>query len=313
MSKRQTLPIALALVLVAGVLSGQEPNRNFVEYTKWVSEVIGYGGRVDLEIGRFDSYQDAVDASTAWSQAHPKDLRITREREVKFRQYPTPRSKPQESPSPQPSAGVPGSNSVSTTKPSLGAERDNPDAVTSKTMRMKVGQWDYSVTYNDDGTVTIADTATGRVVGSGTWSQTGKALRIETDNFTYLGLIENGVFSGSRVSKSDRSSEKISMQEATRTPSELSRGTSVVGTWVGTYRSTKGSPFTTTLRFSNDRTVTSTTPSGRTGRGTWSQSGNSVTVTWSNGARIAWNLSGSRLSFSSQESGFSESADLERQ
>lgn len=50
--------------------------------TKWIVEVIGMGGRVDLKLGEFWSYSDALVCSTAWSKAHPDDLRLTREREV---------------------------------------------------------------------------------------------------------------------------------------------------------------------------------------------------------------------------------------
>jgi hypothetical protein len=51
--------------------------------TKWVVEVIGHGGRVDLVLGEYPTYRDALYRSLAWSRAHPKDLRLTREREVK--------------------------------------------------------------------------------------------------------------------------------------------------------------------------------------------------------------------------------------
>src|SRR5207237_32888 len=52
--------------------------------TKWVVEVIGEGGRVDLVLGEFFTYKSATYCSQQWSEAHPKDLRLTREREVKL-------------------------------------------------------------------------------------------------------------------------------------------------------------------------------------------------------------------------------------
>lgn len=52
--------------------------------TKWVSEVIGGGGKVDLILGEFPTYQDASHCSIFWSESHPDDLRLTREREVKL-------------------------------------------------------------------------------------------------------------------------------------------------------------------------------------------------------------------------------------
>jgi murein DD-endopeptidase MepM/ murein hydrolase activator NlpD len=50
--------------------------------TKWLAEVIGEGGRIDLVLGEFPTYRDAAYCSHQWDQAHPKDLRLTREREV---------------------------------------------------------------------------------------------------------------------------------------------------------------------------------------------------------------------------------------
>jgi hypothetical protein len=48
--------------------------------TKWVVEVIGHGGRVDRVLGEYPTYRDALYGSLTWSRAHPKDLRLTRER-----------------------------------------------------------------------------------------------------------------------------------------------------------------------------------------------------------------------------------------
>ena len=52
--------------------------------SKWVSEVIGGGGRVDLVLGEFPTYRDASHCSLDWSESHPDDLRLTREREVRL-------------------------------------------------------------------------------------------------------------------------------------------------------------------------------------------------------------------------------------
>jgi hypothetical protein len=51
--------------------------------TKWVVEVIGEGGRVDRALGEYPTYRDALYRSLTRSRAHPKDLRLTREPEVK--------------------------------------------------------------------------------------------------------------------------------------------------------------------------------------------------------------------------------------
>jgi murein DD-endopeptidase MepM/ murein hydrolase activator NlpD len=50
--------------------------------TKWVVEVIGGGGKIDEVLGNFPTYRDAAYCSQRWSEDHPDDLRLTREREV---------------------------------------------------------------------------------------------------------------------------------------------------------------------------------------------------------------------------------------
>ncbi len=50
--------------------------------TKWVVEVIGGGGKIDQVLGEFPTYRDAAYCSQRWSEDHPDDLRLTREREV---------------------------------------------------------------------------------------------------------------------------------------------------------------------------------------------------------------------------------------
>jgi hypothetical protein len=50
--------------------------------TRWIVDVIGTGGRVDLTLGEFWSYPEALVCSLAWSKSNPDDLRLTREREV---------------------------------------------------------------------------------------------------------------------------------------------------------------------------------------------------------------------------------------
>ena len=53
--------------------------------SKWVVEIIGGGGNVDLVLGEFFDYQSASHCALAWSEAHPGDLRLTREREVQLK------------------------------------------------------------------------------------------------------------------------------------------------------------------------------------------------------------------------------------
>jgi murein DD-endopeptidase MepM/ murein hydrolase activator NlpD len=53
--------------------------------SKWIVEVIGEGGKVDLVLGEFYDYQSASRCSVAWSESRPDDLRLTREREAKLK------------------------------------------------------------------------------------------------------------------------------------------------------------------------------------------------------------------------------------
>ena len=46
--------------------------------SKWVVEVIGMGGRIDLVLGEFPTYKSAAYCSKKWNDEHPKDLRLTR-------------------------------------------------------------------------------------------------------------------------------------------------------------------------------------------------------------------------------------------
>jgi hypothetical protein len=91
--------LLVTLIALMTMTVRAETEKNYVEVTKWVSEVIGGDAQVALEIGKYDTYQEAADASAAWSKAHPKDLRITREREVDLRRYINSPDKRQESPS----------------------------------------------------------------------------------------------------------------------------------------------------------------------------------------------------------------------
>jgi hypothetical protein len=52
--------------------------------SKWIVEVIGSGGKIDLVLGEFFDYQSASRCAVTWSESRPNDLRLTREREVKL-------------------------------------------------------------------------------------------------------------------------------------------------------------------------------------------------------------------------------------
>ena len=65
-------------------ITGRNVSSKVEPESKWVVEVIGEAGRVDLVLGEFFTYRDAQYCSQQWSEAHPNDLRLTREREVKL-------------------------------------------------------------------------------------------------------------------------------------------------------------------------------------------------------------------------------------
>lgn len=52
--------------------------------TNWVSGVTGSGGKVDLVLGEFPTYQDSSHCLVPWNESHPNDLRLSREQEVKL-------------------------------------------------------------------------------------------------------------------------------------------------------------------------------------------------------------------------------------
>ncbi len=63
-------------------IQGGKVRSKFEPKAKWVVEVIGGGGEVQLTLGEFWTYRDASHCSLRWSEDHPEDLRLTREREV---------------------------------------------------------------------------------------------------------------------------------------------------------------------------------------------------------------------------------------
>ena len=63
-------------------IKGRKVRSNVGPKIKWVVEVIGGGGKVHLTLGEFWTYRDASNSAIRWSEDHPDDLRLTREREV---------------------------------------------------------------------------------------------------------------------------------------------------------------------------------------------------------------------------------------
>jgi murein DD-endopeptidase MepM/ murein hydrolase activator NlpD len=66
-------------------ITGKKVSPKAEPESRWVVEVIGMGGRIDLVLGEFPSYKDAQYCSQLWNDSHPDSLRLTREREVTVR------------------------------------------------------------------------------------------------------------------------------------------------------------------------------------------------------------------------------------
>ena len=179
-------------------------DKNYVEVTRWVSEVIGSGGKVDEKLGEFDTYSEASNLSLEWSESHPKDLRLTHEREVTVRIYPDGPSKPQPD-TPIPNAikkpDLPFVDIPPSKKGAQGTEK-NPNSVDGKTARGKAGEWELSFEFRKDGNFVATDpSANGMVLAKGDWSQTGTAVSIQTEKYLYMGTVSGATIEGKRITR----------------------------------------------------------------------------------------------------------------
>src|SRR5262245_60860371 len=100
--------VVSCLVIVPLVAPAQERAKSEENTVSvWVSEVILGGGKTE-ELGEFPTWEEAAKCSTKWSKAHPDDLHLTHEREVKVRKTtPAPGAKTEEPQLPR-SASKPG-------------------------------------------------------------------------------------------------------------------------------------------------------------------------------------------------------------
>ena len=53
-------------------ITGRSVSSKVEPESKWVVEVIGEAGRVDLTLGEFFTYRDALYCSQQWSEAAPE-------------------------------------------------------------------------------------------------------------------------------------------------------------------------------------------------------------------------------------------------
>jgi hypothetical protein len=145
--------------------------------------------------------------------------------------------------------------------------------------------------------------------GKGKYARLGEYLSLETDSFRYMLKNEGNRFTGERVAKDGGAKDVVVLEIAANAYTK----NDLLGVWKGTYRSSEGPPFVTTFHFRDDGTLTTTTPSGRGGRGKWSLQGDAVVISFSNGQSKSWKLARNQLSMKHEEAGYSESAQLEKQ
>lgn len=185
----------------AQIKRGEQPtNTNDEKWrieTKWVAEVIGGGGRVDKELGAFDSYDEAESTCQEWSKANPKDFRLTRTRKTQVRV----RDLPPLTPKPQP-ADPPLTRKMPAPTTRAVLDKSNPDSVAGKRASGTLGKFDLALAFGDDGKVTFTEAGQSkRQVAKGEWTQTGRAVTINTPDYRYMGLVEGNKITGKRVSK----------------------------------------------------------------------------------------------------------------
>jgi hypothetical protein len=188
---------------ITGSASAQQApgSSNTIEYTKWVSEVEGGNPNASLSdgtwvrLGEYDTYQEASRRSQEYYRQHPGSPRLTREREVTFRQT-LPRSGPSQSP---PQGAMPG--------PAPAPGNFGPPPVQLE------GTWTGSENLQGFGRLQFRFEANGRVVMTdaqntvaGRWYRNGNAIHLSfyNGNCDYFGTISGNQISG-RATANNRS------------------------------------------------------------------------------------------------------------
>jgi hypothetical protein len=179
--------------------------------TMWVSELATANPDVWEELGKFSSYQEALDCSTKWSKAHPMSNRLTREREIKVRITP---SRPGTTVQPlqvSPSAVKPG---IGIVKPDLksadpGAKKTTGANVPSLAGKQGTGAIGTSkVTIEFTGESEKGEfTVSGELQGRGNWVQLGPFVQMETGLAKFEGKLYGNKIIGSRTIKASGSKD----------------------------------------------------------------------------------------------------------
>lgn len=137
-------------------------------------------------------------------------------------------------------------NAVPKSKP----DKSNPDSIAGKRATGTFGKFKLTISFGDDGTVTFTEAGRDqKQVALGEWTQTGKAVTIDTPTFLYMGLINGNQIAGKRVAKQTDSPLSEMWQAAfdvvvpkdERAISGLS-AKDVVGRWTRAYQA-DGTPY----------------------------------------------------------------------
>jgi hypothetical protein len=229
--------------------------------TKWVSEVQkpGLDNNDWEELGRFDTYDEAVARSTKWSKEHPDSLRLCREREITVRlALPDPGSKAPRTESSGPRGGVitnPGLKTVDPGAMKLGGSKVAP--VAGKTGTGTIGTSKVSIKFTGkDGKGKFV--VSGELEGEGEWQQDGTGLVMETALSKFRGVLRGDKLVGVRFTKKPGEDGKNALTEWSLTLADTPKQTSVVGKWV--YKKSDGGSTILELAAGNTGTYTSTTP-----------------------------------------------------
>lgn len=233
--------------------------------TKWIAErPVGPDGYE--KIGEYDTYAEAEAACKNWSDAHPEVLRLTRTREVKMRVRDLPRPTQKPKPEDPPLSGR------KSPLPKAPGAKDNPNSVAGRKGKGKIADSNVTFTFAKDGTFTV----TGDLEGSGKWTQTGKAVTMETQISKFQGVAEDNKIRGVRVRRSDNGKilkDDWSVQ-LSPVPEKATGEAALIGTWVGS-TDKFFHVFEAGGKYKN------ITPDGRlTDTGSWKLTGETITISW---------------------------------
>jgi hypothetical protein len=279
MSMKMLAGVLMAL-LVPGLGAGQEKDKPKPDdprtVTKWVSEVQkpGFDNNDWEELGKYDTYDEAVARSTKWSKEHPGSLRLCREREIKVRLAP-----------PDPGSKTPGL--VENSSPKSGGIT-KPNLPTVDPGAMKLGGSKVASVAGKTGTGTIGTSkvsikftgkdgkgkfvVSGELEGEGEWQQDGSGVVMETALSKFRGAIRGDKLTGVRFTKKAGEDGKNALTEWSVTVTDTPKGESVAGTkWSFTSELPDGTNYRSSVSFEANGKYTSLQDGKPAFSGTWKE------------------------------------------